>query len=179
MSVGNVNGFNGLSNKDLRKVEPPKEKAPKEGKASEKAKSTEKSRSKTEVSGQPATRPPEEVESQKTDSLSSLSDILELSMQEKESEDTQSFEDLVEQVQNPDSVEISWRDPEVVEKIHELIELIKSQKEEISRRIEAARILIMERAYDNNEELKNTAEAILRGENVDEFDPGQDPSVSA
>ena len=37
-------------------------------------------------------------------------------------------------------------------------------------RIEAARILLMERAYDNNDELRNTAEAILRGEQVDDAD---------
>jgi hypothetical protein len=178
MSVGNVNGFNDLSNKDLRKVEPPKGNPPKEEKAPEKAKSSVQSKPKTEVSGQPANRPPEEVESKKTDSLSSLNDIIELSGQEKAAAETPSSENLVDQVQDPDSVEISWRDPEVVERIHELIELIKSQKEEISRRIEAARILIMERAYDNNEELKNTAEAILRGENIDEFDAGYHPPVS-
>lgn len=70
----------------------------------------------------------------------------------------------------PDSVEISWRDPEMLDRIRELVEDLKEEKQEIASRIEAARILIMKKAYDDNRELRKTAEAILRGEEIDMFE---------
>ena len=69
-----------------------------------------------------------------------------------------------------DSLDLSWRDPESVQRIRELVEKIREYKSKVSERIEAARILIMSRAYDDAEQVRKTAEAVLRGESVDEID---------
>ncbi len=77
--------------------------------------------------------------------------------------------DLVEALmeKKQDLVEISLNESELRERISELIDKIKEQKDEIGRRIEAARILIMRRAYDNDQELEKTAESILLNESID------------
>jgi len=167
MAVEKVNGPNNFSDKDVRKVGSPRIKpgAP--------------SKPKSESPGRSAIQPPsEESDSHKLESLS-LNDIVELST--NDALKPKSYGDLVDQIQEGgdqvDQVEISWRDPDVQQKISDLIELIRSKKEAISQRVEAARILLMERAYDNNEELKNTAEAILRGEQVDEISVDYAPEL--
>lgn len=63
-----------------------------------------------------------------------------------------------------DSLELSWRDPESVQRIRELVDKIREYKSKVSKRIEAARILIMSRAYDDADQVRKTAEAVLRGE---------------
>lgn len=156
MSVEKVNGVNNLSNKTLRKGSPSKTRPD----------TSSPSRSGSTKKG--AGPPSEEVASSKSDALSSMSDVVELSGQEMI--EPISYKEIVEESTRTDSVEISFRDPEMVQKIKSLIEQIKARKEEISQHVEAARILLMERAYDNSGELRKTAEAILRGENPDNLD---------
>jgi hypothetical protein len=147
MSVEGVNNHNKLTSKDLEKVDPKKAPA---------GKSRRLPVDSVEIS-EKGKENPQEIEK-----LPSR-DFVQITGQEKvESQEPGA-------AYKQDMVDISWPDPELMDRINEMIERIKEQKEDISSRIEAARILIMRKAYDDNEALRTTAEAILRGENIDDL----------
>ena len=147
MSIEQINGYNKLPSRDLRKADLRKA-APEESK-----KPGDQSGS---VSQQTRVEPRESLEISREDRL----DLTQIERPES-----------VEFKENlpVDSLELSWRDPDLVERIRRLIDDLKETRSDTAQRIEAARILIMSRAYDDDDQLMKTAEAILRGEDVDEI----------
>ena len=152
MSIEEINGYNKLPSKDLRRAEPRKAK-PGGVKRPEP--------DSVDISKQGMLDPSESADAQKAGSSEQTLDRSLL--------DFKDFSE-VDEKKPVDSLELSWRDPEVVERIRELVAEIKESKDRLAKRIEAARILIMRRAYDDNLQLKQTAEAILRGENLDDLE---------
>ena len=146
MSVEKVDGLNKLPSKEIVRVEPQKA-AP----------------------GSPQKPGSNIVESSKKIDPSSFNpmDIVEVKGKEAQEEDLVA---AVKEGERQDSVELSARDPELIERIRELIESIKEQKAELARRIKEAQMLIMQRAYDNNDEVRKTAESIIQGEQIDRID---------
>ena len=149
MSVENVNGFNKLPSKDLKRVEPRKVEAEEEA----------------------STQRPDSVaasEKEKESSLESLKsaliDSVELSRKER-AEPGEEVEGAGKD--SVDSIDISWRYPEISAKIREMIERIQEDKAAMAKRIQAASILIMRKAYNDNQEVIKTAEAIMRGEDAE------------
>ena len=148
MSVEHINGYNKLPSKDLRRAEPRKAK-PGDVKRPES--------DSVELSKQGKLDPSENADALKVGSDGrSLLDFKDFSE--------------VDEKKPVDSLELSWRDPEVVERIRKLVAEIRESKDRVAKRIEAARILIMRRAYDDNHQLRQTAEAILRGEDLEDLD---------
>ena len=148
MSIEEINGYNKLPSKDLRRAEPRKAKP-----------------------GDVKRPEPDSVELSKQGMLdpSESADAKKAGANEPSLLDLKDFSE-VDDKKKIDSLELSWRDPEVVERIRKLVAEIKESKDRVAKRIEAARILIMRRAYDDNHQLKQTAEAILRGENLEDLD---------
>lgn len=163
MTVQNVNGGNKSPDKGIQKISP-KKAAPEQGSKSRKA-ATPSSDS-VEISKKSLV---EGADSQKLDKAS-LRDVVEISANKVEEQGQSSLSAVGEVAKEGDKVEISWRDPELVERINELIQYINDRRQVISERIEEARMLLMEKAYDDNSEIENTAEAILRGENAEGLD---------
>jgi hypothetical protein len=148
MSIEQINGYNKLPSKDLRRAEP------------QKAKPGDVKRPESDSV---------EISKQGKPDQSESTDALKASSSERPLQETQAFSEFDEK-RPVDSLELSWRDPEVVERIRKLVEEIKESKDRVAKRIEAARILIMHRAYDDNHQLRETAEAILRGEDLDNLE---------
>jgi len=91
-------------------------------------------------------------------------DSSELSIQEQVKANAEAASEEGKVVNSVDSLEISVKDPELTERIKALVEKIKEDRETLAKRIQAASVLIMKKAYNDNKELIKTAEAILRGE---------------
>jgi hypothetical protein len=176
MSVEKVNGFNKLPQKDLRKTAPrkagsgegaKKSSDPSETVKSKKSGASSKARSSSKDWVDISIKNEEGVSS--VDSAS-LTELVSAASEQKLNAAENQAGDKASIASSQDLVEISLRDPELVERIQELMDKIRTEREDISKRIEAARMLIMRRAYDDDQEVKKTAEAILRGEDVDGFD---------
>jgi hypothetical protein len=169
MTVEGVNNFNKLTSKRLEK-EPSRKSTARE---SEKVPADSKS---TPEKGKGVSReekhllPPDQVqisgpENQDPQRIASREGVDSFERTGQEKVDGENLNEAFK----PDKVELSWPDSELANRISEMIERIKEQKEHFSKRIEAARVLIMRKAYDDNEALRKTAEAILRGEDVEEI----------
>lgn len=154
MSVGKVDGANKFPSKEIQRVEP--RKPPPDGPEKPVSKIIEHTKKLADRKAMPS----ESKGFNPTDTV--------------EVRDPQAAKqnqiDAIREEESKDTVEISVRDPELLERIRELIETIKEQKEQLSERIQEAQMLIMQRAYDNNEEVGKTAEAILQGESVEDID---------
>jgi hypothetical protein len=154
MSVGKVDGANKYPSKEIARVEP--QKPPPDAPEKPGSKIVEHTKKLADHKGKPselkAFNPTDTVEVRDPDA------------------EEQNQINAVKEEESKDSVEISVRDPELLERIKELIETIKEQKEKLSERIQEAQMLIMQRAYDNNEEVGKTAESILAGETVEDID---------
>ncbi|MFH1999885.1 MAG: hypothetical protein ABIK28_09400 [Planctomycetota bacterium] len=164
MTVQNVNGVNKNPDKGIQKVSPKKAAPESAGKTQKASKPNSDS---VEISKNSL---PENVDSQKSDKLS-LIDVVEISANKSKENEEQGLRSVMgEAAKEGDKVEISWRDPELVKRINELISYIKERRQVISERIEEARVLLMEKAYDDNHEIEKTADAILKGEDMDGLD---------
>lgn len=155
MSVEKVGGFNKLPSKDLKRVEPRRVEADDAAKKSPDSQAVADNKDKVAEKGKESS-----LESLKA----ALTDSVELSWKERVEP-----EDMLERAgkDSIDSIEISWKDPDITERIREMIERIQEDKEAMAKRMQAASILIMKKAYNDNQEIIKTAEAILRGEDAE------------
>jgi len=161
MSVEGIKGSNKLSSKELKSPKPHKPKVRKsEGDENPKKTSVVK----TDVKSDSV-----EISIQRTDITDEIvskakADSSELSIQEQVKANAEAASEEGKVVNSVDSLEISVKDPELTERIKALVEKIKEDRETLAKRIQAASVLIMKKAYNDNKELIKTAEAILRGE---------------
>lgn len=164
MSVEGIKGSNKLTSKEIKRVEPPKS----DPKSGGKAKSSDIAKIDVKVDSVDISK----VDQENIDGSGGLTaaESFGMSLTERVEAEAETKNDQGLVSNSVDSLDISVKDPELTARIRELVEKIKQDRSSMSKRIEAARVLIMKRAYDDNKELVKTAEAILRGEDVESIE---------